>query len=161
MSMPPLTVTIKRQNRVCVLSVSGELDIATAPVLAELALPAVQVPAERVVIDLSGLQFVDCTGVQALSGVANAVPSGCPVLVRGVNARVRKVLDIVAVTLERHGAVDLNQAEWLILESQVLCSWSEQVRADARNLVARSRRIRLQRADSDGHARLHEGVPRA
>jgi hypothetical protein len=52
----------------------------------------------------------------------------------------------VGVALERHGEVNLSQAEWLILESQVLCSWSEQVRADARNLVARSRRIRLQRA---------------
>ena len=105
-----------------------------------------QVPAERVVIDLSGLKFADCTGVQALSAVAHAVPADCPVLVRGVDPRVRKVLDIVGVTLERHGAVDLNQAEWLILESQVLRSWSEQVRADARNLVARCRRSRLQRA---------------
>ena len=31
--MPPLTVTITREGRVCVLSVSGELDIATTPTL--------------------------------------------------------------------------------------------------------------------------------
>jgi hypothetical protein len=33
-SVPQLNVTIKQQGRVCVLSVSGELDIATAPILA-------------------------------------------------------------------------------------------------------------------------------
>jgi len=146
--MPQLKVTIKRQSRVCVLSVSGELDIATTAALAELAVPAVQVPAELVVIDLTGLEFIDCRGAQALAAVSRAVPPGCPVLVRGVGARVRKVLDILAISLERGGEEDQNQAvAWLVLESQVLRSWSEQVRAAARHLVARSRQERLRRAD--------------
>ena len=62
MTMPLLTVTITREGRVCVLSVSGELDIATTPALTRHAAAALQDPAERMIIDLSGLEFLDCCG---------------------------------------------------------------------------------------------------
>jgi anti-sigma B factor antagonist len=145
MSKPPLTVTVKREGRICVVSVSGELDIATAPALAGQAavLPG---GIERLIVDLSGLEFIDCRGVQVLIGVTRAVPPGCPVLVRGVTGRVRRVLDILAVSLGWEGQVTLDRGEWLILESQVQRSWAQQVRADSRNLVATARAAREDRA---------------
>ena len=74
MTMPPLTVTIAREGRVCVLSVSGELDIATTPTLTRQAAAVLQDPAERLIIDLSGLEFLDCCGVRALAAVAPPLP---------------------------------------------------------------------------------------
>jgi anti-sigma B factor antagonist len=126
-SKPPLTVTLRREGRVCVVSVSGELDIATAPVLAGQAtvLPG---GIERLIVDLSGLEFIDCRGVQVLAGVTQAAPPGCPVVVRGATGRVSKVLDILAVPLGWEGQVTLDRGEWLILESQVQRSWAQQVR---------------------------------
>lgn len=138
LSMPVLNVTIKQQGHVCVLSVSGELDIATAHILAGQAagLPG---SAERLILDLSGLEFIDCQGAQALAAVASAAPPGCRVLVRGLTRRLRKVFGILALPLERQGEVSLDCAEWVVLESQVLRSWARQARADSQDLVARSR----------------------
>jgi anti-sigma B factor antagonist len=140
-SKPPLTVTVKRDCRVCVVSVSGELDIATAPALAEKAgvLPA---DIERLIVDLSELEFIDCRGVQVLADVTRAAPPGCPVVVRGATRRVRRVLDILDVRLGRAGQVAQDRTEWLVLESQVQRSWAQQVRAESRKLVAMSRAVR-------------------
>ena len=74
MTTPPLTVTITREGRVCVLSVSGELDIAAAPALTRQAAAALQDPAERLIVGLSGLAFLDCCGARALAAVTRAAP---------------------------------------------------------------------------------------
>jgi anti-sigma B factor antagonist len=140
-SMLPLTVTIKREGRVCVLSVRGELDIATAPALAAQA----TVPPdgmERLIVDLSGLEFIDCCGVRALADVTRVAPPGCPVVVRGATPRVRKILDMLAMPLEQRVQVAVDRAEWLVLESHVLLSWAQQAGADSRNKVAMSRAVR-------------------
>jgi anti-sigma B factor antagonist len=144
-SKPPLTVTVKREGHICVVSVSGELDIATAP---DLAGQAAVLPGgmERLIVDLSGLEFIDCRGVQVLVSLTRAAPPGCPVVVRGATGRVRRVLDILAVSLGWEGQVTLDRGEWLILESQVQRSWAQQVRTDSRNLVAISRAAREDRA---------------
>ena len=151
MSVPQLNVTVKQQGQVCVLSVSGELDIATAPILARQAavLPG---RAERLIMDLSGLEFVDCTGAQALAAVTSAAPPGCPVLVRGLARRIRMVLDILDLPLERPGEVKLDDAQWVMLESQVLQAWARQVRADSQALIARSRQVRMAISAERAHA---------
>jgi anti-anti-sigma factor len=146
MSMPPLKVEIKQEGRVCVLSIGGELDIATAPVLAAEAAPIRGAGAERLVVDLSGLEFIDCYGIRALAAVTQTAPPGCPVVVHGAGGRVRKVLDILGVRLERHGQEAVERASWLVLESAVLRSWAAQVRADTRILVASSRHDRAEQS---------------
>lgn len=138
---PQLNVTIKQRGQVCVLSVSGELDIATAPILAGHAAALADL-AGRLIVDLSGLEFVDCAGARALAAVTSAAPPGCPVLVRGLARRVRKVFDILALPLERHGEMSsLDRAEWVRLEAQVLRSWAQQARADSEALIAESHRV--------------------
>ena len=92
--MRPLTVTITRKGLVCVLGISGELDIATTPALTRQAAAALRPPTERLIIDLSGLRFVDCCGARALAAATRAAPAGCPVLVRGASDRVRRILDL-------------------------------------------------------------------
>jgi anti-anti-sigma factor len=117
-TMPPLTVTITREGRVCVLSVSGELDIATTPALTQQAAAALRLPAERLIIDLSGLQFIDCCGVRALAAVTRAAPPGCPVLVRGAGRRVSRILNLLAVSLERRGTVTLERVAGGLCQQQ-------------------------------------------
>ena len=157
-TLPPLTVTSTREGRVCVLGVSGELDIATTPALTQQAAAALRPPAERLIIDLSGLRFIDCGGARALAAVTRAAPPGCPVLVRGAGRRVRRILDLLAVPLERRGAITLERVEWLLLESQVLVSWAEEACASSRALAAQSRQARGRRAAMRGSTRPAAGA---
>lgn len=57
-------------------------------------------------LDLSGLAFLDCRGARALAEAARAVPVDSPVIVRSVCPRVRRVLDLLGLDLERRGGQD-------------------------------------------------------
>ena len=50
------------------------------------------------VLDVSGLTFLDCTGMHALIDMCDAVGPGC-VVVRGARPNVRYVLEAVGLTL--------------------------------------------------------------
>jgi anti-sigma B factor antagonist len=55
---------------------TGELDIATAPVLDAACQEAHTSDARRIVVDLAGLRFVDSTGLRALLNIAGACEEG-------------------------------------------------------------------------------------
>jgi anti-anti-sigma factor len=160
-SKPPLTVTVRQAARLCVVSVSGELDIATAPVLAAQAvLPG---GIKQLIVDLSGLEFIDCCGARALAEVTGAAPVGCPVVVRGATRHVGKILDMLALLSQQRVQAAWEHAEWLALESQVQRSWAQQARATARKLVGMSRAAREDDAWPDRppvRARLAASRPR-
>ena len=129
-----LTATVERDGVVCVLAVSGELDVLTVPRFAESAAEAVQTPAERFVLDLSGLRSADCRGARTLAATAQAAAAGCPVIVRSVRPPVRRVLDLLALNLESGGQAPASRAARLRRESQRL-------HACARRTVQQSRRL--------------------
>jgi anti-sigma B factor antagonist len=59
-------VEVREGDRVVVVNVSGELDLASSPALEqELERPAVA-SGELIIIDLRGLQFMDSTGLSVL-----------------------------------------------------------------------------------------------
>ena len=62
-----LRVETAHHGLVCVLAVTGELDLLTVADLAESAAAALQTRAERFVLDLSRLSFIDCCGARALA----------------------------------------------------------------------------------------------
>ena len=61
--------------REVVLAVAGELDLATVPDL-EAACATLLLERHRVLLDLSGLNFVDCTGLHALLAILATPPEG-------------------------------------------------------------------------------------
>lgn len=72
-SIPPdapstatLQISSERADDAIVLILSGELDIASAPSLERSIETLASEGAERVVIDLSGVTFMDSTGLRAL-----------------------------------------------------------------------------------------------
>lgn len=95
-----LRVTAEHDGGVCVLSVSGELDLLSAARFAEQTALAIDGRAERLVLDLSGLAFVDCCGARALAALTEAVPDGCPVIVRSARPVVRRMLELMGVDLQ-------------------------------------------------------------
>jgi anti-sigma B factor antagonist len=65
LSVALLAAPEHRQN-VAVLSVCGEIDLGTAPVLWEALLPVLECETGPVVVDLSEVSFMDSTGVHVL-----------------------------------------------------------------------------------------------
>ena len=59
--------THEHHPHVVVLSVHGEIDLATAPILREVLAPVLEHPTGRVVVDLSDVTFMDSTGVYVLT----------------------------------------------------------------------------------------------
>jgi anti-anti-sigma factor len=90
--------------------ISGELDIATAPQLAE-TLRAALANATLVVLDLSQLTFMDCTGLAAIIRADSRARRSRRrlVLVRGA-AQVNRLLDVTK-TSERFEIMDCALSE--------------------------------------------------
>ena len=76
---------------------TGELDIATAPRL-DRALREGRRPGEEVVLDLSGLEFIDSTGLRVVvRGVEAAAQEGWELRLRHGPPAVRRVFEIAGV----------------------------------------------------------------
>ncbi|WP_300682942.1 STAS domain-containing protein [Nocardioides sp.] len=81
------------------LVVTGDLDLATAPRLTEVARAAVSSPGDIVTLDLSGVTFLDSTGLGALLDLRKkVVGAGGRVQVAAQSPAVARVLDLAGLT---------------------------------------------------------------
>jgi anti-sigma B factor antagonist len=97
-----LTIKVDRYGQVCVLAVRGELDLGSSVMFIEFTegVAAAMTPQpQRVVVDLSGLRFIDCSGARALAAVASSPLGRCPVVLRSVRPAVHRVLDLMGLDL--------------------------------------------------------------
>lgn len=80
-------------NRV---SVVGEVDLATAPLLRDRLHTALRDQSPAVlVVDLAGVTFLDCTGIGALISAHNAaLQAGCQLRITDPQPIVRRVLEV-------------------------------------------------------------------
>ena len=115
---PQLTVRVDYAGSVCVLTLTGELDMVAARGVMAQVMDAVHAlvqagpaAAERVVLDLSGLAFLDCAGARALALAARAVPEHCPVIVRAISPAAARLLDLAGISLE-HGPTAAGGLDW-------------------------------------------------
>jgi anti-sigma B factor antagonist len=75
----------------------GELDLETAPTLTS-ALHSLERPCERVVVDVSGLQFIDSTGLHlAVEEHQRATTDGFEFVIAGAGENVLRVLRIAGL----------------------------------------------------------------
>jgi anti-anti-sigma factor len=100
MDEPALTVQTVRDGRVCVLVLSGSLDVCETGRFLERAAVAVDDQTERLILDLAGVTFLDCAGVRALAIAIGFAPAGCPVIVRSLSPIARRILGLMDLDLE-------------------------------------------------------------
>lgn len=81
---------------------SGELDLSTTPLLEAAIAPGIA-KGGPVTLDMSGLTFIDSTGVGSIMRSLQALQSGCLHL-HGVRDAVQRVIDIMSVD----GALNLH-----------------------------------------------------
>ena len=93
-------------NGACELRIAGELDMMAADALAERTRTAVEAVPGPVLVDLSGLTFIDLHGARALDEMVRALADGRPVTVRCCPPRVRRVLNLLGLTLDAFPAGD-------------------------------------------------------
>lgn len=96
--MSPLNITRRETPTGPVLRVAGELDYAQAAVLREQVDGLVLSADQCLVIDLSGLEFCDSTGITALLAARqHAQAAGAGIVLAGVPANTLRVLAIVGL----------------------------------------------------------------
>ncbi|MEE4546141.1 STAS domain-containing protein [Streptomyces sp. V4-01] len=96
--MSPLKIIVKDAATGPLLELVGELDYSTAPELREL-LPTLPLqPGRRLVLDLSGMEFCDSSGITALIAARHhAQAAGADIALAGVPAHTRRILHIVGL----------------------------------------------------------------
>jgi anti-sigma B factor antagonist len=100
-------------HQVAVVSMQGEIDLVTAPMLREALTPVVKLQTGPVVVDLSEVPFMDSTGVHVLMGTLRRLElqNRALALVCREEGQVHRILawagllDIVSVYYSRESAV--------------------------------------------------------
>lgn len=78
-----LQVQAERHNEVCVLRITGELDASKADAFADNADAVVRTMPRPVLVDLSGLTFIDAHGAHSLAALLQSLRAGggrCPLV---------------------------------------------------------------------------------
>lgn len=89
---------VQERDGCAVLSVSGEVDLATAPQLRQQLVDLVGDGHRRVVVDMTGTEFLDSTGLGALvAGLKRLRAHDGEMRVVCTTPRVRKVFEITHV----------------------------------------------------------------
>lgn len=99
MTVDAVQVRAERRNGMCLLRISGDLDLITADVLGERVDARVQEMPGPVLVDLSGLTFIDAHGARVLDAVMRTLPEGRPVSVGCCPWRTRRVFDLLGLSL--------------------------------------------------------------
>ncbi len=87
---------VEPEGEVTVITVSGELDLATVPAMRGALLGAVDRRARRLVLDLSGVTFIDSVGVGAVLHAKRRLGAdGAVAVVLAPDSYARVILDVV------------------------------------------------------------------
>jgi anti-sigma B factor antagonist len=93
-----LGVEVSKQDGTAVLTVTGEIDIATAPRLREQVVTLVGQGETRIVVDMEGVDFIDSTGLGALVGALKRVRTqGGELAIVCTRPRLLKVFEITGL----------------------------------------------------------------
>jgi anti-anti-sigma factor len=93
----PLQIDVNWDGLIATVTVTGELDITTAPSLMERLLKVARTLPERLILDLSGLAFVDVAGARALDDTHTLLQTECPVILREPRPSARKVFGFTGI----------------------------------------------------------------
>ncbi|WP_329090428.1 MULTISPECIES: STAS domain-containing protein [unclassified Streptosporangium] len=109
--MNALQLTSEHANDFAVITVAGELDLATRPDLSAFTRDVIDARPGTVIIDLAGVTFIDACGLSALIAVKrHAREQGTPLLLAGAPPVVLKLLrltnlDASFTVISRSGAM--------------------------------------------------------
>jgi anti-sigma B factor antagonist len=80
------------------VKVTGDVDMATAPLLRTMLEQLIDVGSRRIVLDCHGLTFLDSSGIGVLVAARNRMGGEGEIVLESPPAHVRRVLDITGVS---------------------------------------------------------------
>ncbi len=93
-----LTIDVVVRSGACTLTLSGELDLLSGPAIGHAMSELGDRKIDSIALDLSGVAFIDSSGVQALLDAAStSEAAGRTFRVRRVSSRVQHVLEVTRV----------------------------------------------------------------
>ena len=94
---PRFDVSVERAGNTAIVRLAGELDLATAPELTDV-LHGLEPRYKRVILDLTGLEFIDSTGLRlAVTEYDRATMDGFEFVIAGAAGAVLKVLRLTGL----------------------------------------------------------------
>lgn len=92
----PVGLTVQLDPRAGHLTVHGELDLLTVPLLASELAKLIELDLGEITLDFAHVSFVDARGLGCLAGFADQLAGrGARLTLAGVSPRVRRVFEIV------------------------------------------------------------------
>jgi anti-sigma B factor antagonist len=92
-----LKIRILPERESCELKLSGELDLSNVPSLDHELRRAVSLPLSTVIVDLSGLAFIDSLGIACLVKAVRHSNGGPELRMRRPSAEVARVFELTGV----------------------------------------------------------------
>ena len=102
MEASPLSVTAARDGHSCVLTISGDLELTTAGMFPQMMCQAVSSldgHDEQIVLDLSGLAFLDVAGARTLVAAVHVIRDGHTIKVGSISPAASRVLGVLGWVL--------------------------------------------------------------
>jgi anti-sigma B factor antagonist len=94
---PQFEVSVERAGTTAIVRLAGELDLATAPELADV-LHGLEPACQRIILDVTGLEFIDSTGLRlAVVEHDRAAVDGFEFVIAGAAGSVLKVLRLTGL----------------------------------------------------------------
>jgi anti-anti-sigma factor len=94
---PPLAVEVAMTTETAIVVIRGELDPTTTPLLCwHLAQIRYGRP-QRLVFDMSGVDFMDCAAARLIARTALFLPEGCRPVIQRPSPVVRRLLELTGV----------------------------------------------------------------
>lgn len=109
--MELLTVSSTERDGWTILALVGQLDVATAPDFRQALQEAQYTGANRIVLDLASLEFLDSFGLGViLGGVKRATSHDGRLVIAGAPPRVHQVFELAGIEAALPLADDVDQA---------------------------------------------------
>jgi anti-sigma B factor antagonist len=111
-SAPPAIAVQEREvdDHTIVLAINGELDLATAPALKFRLLDALGAGFSQLVLDLSGVGFMDSTAIGVLVGIKRHLHDGERLAIASLQPDVLKIFEVTGLDGSFHIAPNVDDA---------------------------------------------------
>jgi anti-sigma B factor antagonist len=95
---PALTVRDRWEEGEATVTVQGEIDLSTVGAFSERLHDVARQNPQRLVINLSGVDFLDSSGLHAFVRVRKELPGHCPIILRSPRRQIRQVFELTGLS---------------------------------------------------------------
>ena len=92
-----LAIEVEVSDEVATMVIIGELDLTTGPLLAERLSATLRAKPRRLILDMAGTSFLDCSSARLIVSAGQGLPDGQRPVIRHPSRAVRRVLELTGL----------------------------------------------------------------